>query len=66
MEGLRIRQERLLRGWTQQYVATQISLTRTAVHDIEIGKQLPSFRVLVKLEDLFDMDYRDLFNIPQR
>ena len=59
---LNIRQERLNRGWTQQYVANVIGLTKTAVHDIETGKRKPSYDVLVKLLDLFGYnDPRQLF-----
>lgn len=59
--NLMIRQERIRRGWTQAYVAKTIGLTRTAIHDIETGKQLPSYKVLVKLEDLFSLTHRELF-----
>jgi len=48
-----LRQERIKKQWTQQYVAEQVGVTKTAIHDIETGKQLPSFKVLVKLLDLF-------------
>lgn len=61
MKSLQIKQERINRKWTQDYVAKQIGLTRTAVHDIENGKQLPSYKVLVKIEDLFGMGHRELF-----
>ncbi len=59
--NLCIRQERINRGWTQEYVALKIGLTKTAVHDIETGKQLPSYKVLVKLENLFGLTHRELF-----
>lgn len=58
---LMIRQERIKRNWTQAYVGKQVGLTRTAIHDIETGKQLPSYKVLVKLEDLFGLPHRELF-----
>ena len=61
-----IRQERIANGWTQSFVAEQIGIKNTAIHAIETGQRYPSFPVLVKLEDLFGMDYRDLFNLPQR
>lgn len=60
---MRIRQEREARGWTQEYVAQQIGLTKTSVHDIETGKQKPSYNVLVKLEDLFQRNHRQLFAV---
>lgn len=56
-----LRQERIRRGWTQVEVAKRIGLTKTAVHDLETGKQLPSYKVLVKLEDLFQLTHRELF-----
>lgn len=59
---LNIRQERIRRGWTQQYVADLVGLSKTAIHDIEKGKQKPSYDVLVKLLDLFGYnDPRQLF-----
>lgn len=60
---MKIRQERETRGWTQEYVAQQIGLTKTSVHDIETGKQKPSYSVLVKLEDLFHKNHRQLFAV---
>ena len=60
---MRIRQEREARGWTQEYVAQQIGLTKTSVHDIEIGRRKPSYSVLVKLEDLFQRNHRQLFAV---
>ena len=62
---LQIRQERIQRGWTQKYVAEKIGLTKTAVCDMETGKQKPSYTVLVKLEDLFKLNHRALFAAVQ-
>ena len=61
-----IRRERLANGWTQEYVATRVGTVNSTIQMIENGQRKPSFDVLVKLEDLFGMDYRDLFNLPQR
>lgn len=58
---LKIRQERQNRNWTQTYVAHKVGVTKTAIHDIETGKQKPSYNVLVKLEDLFQKNHRQLF-----
>jgi len=60
---LNIRQERQKRKWTQEYVAKKVGLTKTAIHDIETGKQKPSYDVLVKLEDLFHKNHRKLFAV---
>jgi transcriptional regulator with XRE-family HTH domain len=62
MKYLNIRQERINKGkhWTQEYVGQQVGLTKVAIHDIETGKQKPSYDVLVKLETLFGKDHRYL------
>ena len=57
-----LRQERIKRKWTQKYVAQQIGVTKSAVHDMETGRRKPSYDVLVKLLDLFGYkDPRELF-----
>lgn len=55
---LRMRQERMKRKWTQEYVANKIGITVPAVQMLETGKCKPSYEVLVKLEDLFHMGHR--------
>ncbi len=57
-----LEQERLHRGWTQEYVAQQIGITKGALNNIEKSKRNPSYNVLVKLLDLFGYsDPRELF-----
>ena len=63
---LMIRQERIVREWSQGFVARQIGVTQAMFQKIETGQRKPSFAVLVKLEDLFEMDYRELFCLPRR
>ena len=58
---LRLRQERILRGWTQEFVAEQIGTSHSAVQMMETGQRKPSYDVLVKLENLFGMTHRELF-----
>lgn len=58
---LRIRQERENRGWTQEEVAQQVGITKQAVQQIENNAIKPSYEVLVKLEDLFHKNHRQLF-----
>ncbi len=57
-------QERINRDWTQEYVAKQIGVSRTAFNHIENGRRKPSYDVLVKLLDLFGCkDPRQLFAV---
>ena len=56
-----IRQERIKRGWSIDFVAEKAGLSDEAIRLIEIGERNPSYPVLVKLEDLFQMNHRKLF-----
>ena len=56
-----MRQERIRRAWTLEYVAKQIGITKGALGNIETGQRKPSYDVLCKLEDLFGMTHRELF-----
>ena len=49
-----LRQERIERGWSQQYVAREVGVSRVAIHQMETGITKPSYDVLVKLLDLFN------------
>lgn len=60
---LRIKQERKKRNWTLEYVANKIGTKKTTVQMIENGKRKPSYEVLVKLEDLFESNHRELFAV---
>ncbi len=58
---LRIKQERVMNGWSNEYVAKQVGITSEAIRLIENNKRKPSYEVLVKLEDLFNLSHRELF-----
>ncbi len=60
--SLKIREERIQKGWTQGFVARQIGLTKAGYRNIETGQRKPSYDVLIQLLDLFDYnDPRKLF-----
>ncbi len=56
-----LREERLIRGWTQEYVAKKCGVSYQTVCDWENNRRKPSYDVLVKLEDLFELTHRQLF-----
>ena len=58
---LRIKQERIVKGWSNVYVAKQVGITIEAIRLIENNKRKPSYNVLVKLENLFNLSHRELF-----
>ena len=47
--SLKIRQERIQRGWTQGFAARQIGMTKAAYRNIETGQRKPSGVVSKKL-----------------
>ena len=60
---LQIRQEREKHKWSLEDVANKIGISKPAVHDIETGRRYPSYKVLVRLEDLFGKGHRELFKV---
>ena len=63
MTTLNIRQERLNRGWTQAYTGQQVGVSKVAIHDIETGKQKPSYDVLLKLLALFNVEHKNIIQL---
>ncbi len=58
----RMRYERIKKGWSLKYVADYLGITNQAVSKIELLKtHNPSYAILVKLENLFNLSHRDLF-----
>ncbi len=55
----RIKELRLVSGYTQKYVADKIGVKYQSYQAYELGLSLPSLKNLVKLADLFDvsLDY---------
>ena len=60
---LKLRQERIARGWTLEYVAKQLGITKSAFRLIETARRNPSYEVLVKIENLFGKTHRELFAV---
>jgi tetratricopeptide (TPR) repeat protein/transcriptional regulator with XRE-family HTH domain len=61
----RLREERILRGWSQQYVAEQIGADSYYLSRWEHGKMLPSPYYREKLCALFGKNARELGFMPQ-
>ena len=59
MNELKIRQERIEKGWTQKYVGSTVGVSKQSIYDIETGKQKPSYDVLLKLLTLFEVKHCD-------
>jgi putative transcriptional regulator len=55
-----LRAERIRRGWTQKYVGHKVGVSKQTIHDIETGKQKPSYDVLLKLLALFNVEHENI------
>lgn len=58
---LHIRTLRLANNWTMEFVANEIGISKQMMCDIESNRRKPSYKVLVKLEDLYQKGHRELF-----
>lgn len=58
---VKIRQERIKRNWSRKSVAEKLGITTSAYSYIETLKRRPSYEILVKLENLFNLSHRELF-----
>lgn len=62
----KMRYERVNRGWTLDYVANQIGISNQAVSKIELQQtRNPSYNIIVKLENLFNLSHRELFSLVE-
>ncbi|CAM3147633.1 helix-turn-helix domain-containing protein [Lactococcus hircilactis] len=59
----RLKEERLKKGFTQQYIADQISRGRITYTNWENGKREPSFKSLVGLSKILDVSADYLLGI---
>lgn len=59
---LKLKTARKLKNLTQEQVAQQIGVDLNYYGKIENGKNIPSFKVLLKLRDLLEFTLDDLIN----
>lgn len=60
--GARIREERKVRGLTQEQLAEKIEITPRYLSRLEGGQQSPSIETLIKLTEIFDIELLELFD----
>ena len=56
----RIKELRLKKGWSQEYLANKANLDRTYMQSIESGKRNVSLLIIEKLACAFDLSISDL------
>lgn len=60
MFGCELKKAREQRGWSQEYLAKQIHVSRQSISKWETGKNYPSIEVLISLSDLFGITVDEL------
>jgi putative transcriptional regulator len=57
----RLRELRAERGWSQQYLAEKLEVSRQSVNAIETGKYDPSLPLAFKISRLFAAGIEEIF-----
>ena len=58
--GLNVLFYRRAKGWTQQQLSTQSSVSRSRISDIERGREAIKLETLMMLANALEIDYRVL------
>lgn len=58
--GEKLKKERELRNWSQEYLAEQIHVSRQSVSKWETGKNYPSIEIILDLSELFGITVDEL------
>lgn len=58
--GDKLKREREKRGWSQDFLADEIYVSRQSVSKWETNKNYPSIEVIINLSDLFDITIDEL------
>ncbi|MFC0015863.1 MULTISPECIES: helix-turn-helix domain-containing protein [Allobacillus] len=58
--GDKLKKEREKKGWSQDYLAEKIYVSRQSVSKWETGKNYPSIEVIINLSDLFGVTIDEL------
>lgn len=58
--GDKLKREREQRGWSQEYLAEKIYVSRQSVSKWETNKNYPSIEVIINLSDLFNITIDEL------
>lgn len=51
--GLRIRELRLQRGWSQKALAERLHINKSVISYYELGERYPTYDILLSLADIF-------------
>lgn len=61
MVKLTLKAARINAGLTQSEAAEKLGISKTSLHNYERGKSVPNIRVIKRIEDVYGVEYKDLF-----
>jgi transcriptional regulator with XRE-family HTH domain len=61
--GLKIKQMRKAKGWTQEQLAERIGIDNKHLSRIEKGYHMPNYQIIKKLAQIFNFDIRNFEDI---
>ena len=61
--GIRLKELRKSKGWTQEKLAEFVGVDTKHISFLETGRNFPSADLLEKLKKIFDIDYKDIFDL---
>ena len=64
--GLNVLFYRRAKGWTQQQLSTQSSVSRSRISDIERGREAIKLETLMMLANALEIDYRVLLENKEK
>ncbi|HHW28567.1 MAG TPA: helix-turn-helix transcriptional regulator [Syntrophomonadaceae bacterium] len=59
----RIRTMREQRGWTQEYLASLVQVSRQTINSLETGRYKPSIVLALKLAHVFKVPLEEVFEL---
>lgn len=63
--ALDLRSARLMRNYSQEYMALQLKISQNAYSKMEVGKTLITVEAIYKISDILEVDIYTLLNVKQ-
>ena len=63
--ALNLRDTRLMRNYSQEYLALQLKISQNAYSKMEMGRTLITVETVFKIADILEVDVNTLLNIKQ-
>jgi len=62
----RVKELRIVRGWTQQQLAEAVGVSRQSINSIERNRYVPSLPLALMFSRVFDCSMEDIFELELR